>query len=391
MKTYKNLLFLIAAVCALTACVEPDDMLTVIKPDGSCYKEFNSTVGSDFMLGKNPSEQKYFPIVVDSTWEVAWKLEDSTLVSTDFPIKQATMDSIIAHMPMEMNQKTKKFERKKPVFDVQLKRSYSSVEEMGRLFRLNPTHEWSKMNVSYKLEKKFRWFYTYYRYTETYPKIVTKFKIPIDSFMTKDEATYWFTGEPNIFPGMNGIEVREAIGSLEDKYNLWFAKNLWNNEFDVLLANYDRMRNPPVAPDSLARSKDDIFNSKIKDDKEFKMEKILNDYFKTEAFSIYWENSESPLKKFEKQFEEEEFLAFFTKAFNYKLCMPGKVLPKENIVANGDTLNWKLTAYRMIYSDYVIEAESRRANVWAFVASGLIVVLAVGSFWYKPKGKRGRD
>lgn len=385
MKTAAKILLLIASVCALTSCVEPDDMLTVINPDGSCYKEFSSSVGSDFMLGKDLDEQKYFPVSVDSTWSVTWKLNDSSQIFTTYPLSQASVDSINALMPFEKDPKTNKLVKMKPVFDVLLHRPFKSVEDMGNTFRLNPTHEWSKMKVTYHLEKKFRWFYTYYTYKETYPKIDTKFKTSVDSFMTKEEATYWFTGEPNIFKGMNGIEVREAIGDLEDKYNRWFAKNLWDNEFEVLLANYDQMKNPPVTLDSLTRCKDNLFNSKVKDDKDYDMEKLLNGYFKTKAFSIYWETKESPLKKYEKEFEEQAFVALFTKAFNYKLCMPGRVTPKENIVMNGDTLCFKLTAYRMIYDDYVIQAESRKANVWAFIVSGFIVALAIGSFWYKPK------
>jgi hypothetical protein len=117
------------------------------------------------------------------------------------------------------------------------------------------------------------------------------------------------------------------------------------------------------------------------------MEKILNKYFKTKAFSIFWTNKESPLKKFEDNFEKLEFVSFFGKEFDYNLCMPGRIIPKENQVMQGDTLNFKLTAYRMIYNDYVIEAESRKANLWAFIVSGLILALAIGSFWYKPKRK----
>ncbi len=387
MKTHAKILLFIAAVCTLTSCVEPDDMLTVINSDGSCYKEFSSTVGSDFMLGKNLDEQKYFPVSVDSTWMVTWKLNDSAKICKTYPLSQAAIDSIMDLMPLEKDTKTNKMVKMKPVFDVLLRRQFKSVDDMGNTFRLNPTHEWSKMKVTYHLEKKFRWFYTYYTYKETYPKINTNFKTPVDSFMTKEEATYWFTGEPNIYKGMNGIEAREAIGDLEDKYNHWFAKNLWDNEFEVLLANYDQMKNPPVTSDSLAKCKDNLFNSKVKDDKDYDMEKLLNGYFKTKAFSIYWQDKNSPLKKFEKEFEEQDFVAFFTKEFNYKLCMPGRVKPKENVVMHGDTLTFRLTAYRMIYDNYVIEAQSRDANIWAFIITGLLLILAIGSFWYIPKQK----
>jgi hypothetical protein len=383
MKTTYRLLFFVCALLAWTSCVDPDDMLTVIEPDGSCYREFSNTTGTDFMLGKNPSEQKYFPVVLDSTWEVTWTLEDSTSIHTDFPLSKSFMDSIIASMPLEKNSKTNKPERKKPVFEVQIRRHFTSVEDMAAHFRLNPSHDWSKMKVRYTLNKQFRWFYTDYAYEETYPRIETNFKTPIDSFMTKDEATFWFTGEPNIYKGMNGVEIREAIGSLEDKYNHW------DNEFEVLLANYDMMKPAPVSKDSLAKTRDQLFEKNVKDDKNFNMETLLNKHFKTKAFSIYWKTKESPLKKYEKDFEDQEFISLFGKAFNYKLCMPGRVFAPENVVVNGDTLSWKLTAYRMLYSDYVIRAHSRRANVWAFVVSGLVLLAAVGSFWYRPKRKKG--
>lgn len=389
MKTPTRILILIAAVSALTSCIKPDNMLTVINSDGSCYKEFSNNAGSDFILGNNLTEQNNFPVSVDSTWKISWKLEDSTKISTEFPLRQSAMDSIVASMPDEKDPKTSKIQKKKPVFDVVIRKDFKSVEEMGTNFKLRESHEWSKMKVKYSLDKKFRWFYTYYTYKETYPKIETNFKTPIDSFMTKEEATYWFTGEPNIFKGMNGIEIREAVGSIENKYNQWFGKNLWDNEFDILLSNFDLMETAPVSKDSLSRAKETIFNAKVKSDKDFNMEKLLNDYFKTKAFSIYWKNKESLLKKYEDNFDKQEFVALFTKEFNYKLCMPGRVTPKENVVMQGDTLSWKLTAYRMVYNDYVIEAESRKANVWAFILSGLIVVLAIGSFWYKPKRKIG--
>lgn len=387
MRTHTKILILFSAVCALTSCIEPDDMLTVINPDGSCYKEFSNSTGSDFILGKNLTDQNNFPVSVDSTWKITWKLEDSTKISTEFPLRQSALDSIAARMPDEKDPKTNKIQKKKPVFDVVIRKDFKTVKEMGANFKLKESHEWSKMKVKYSLDKKFRWFYTYYTYKETYPKIDTKFKTPIDSFMTKDEATYWFTGEPNIFKGMNGIEIREAVGSIEDKYNRWFGKNLWDNQFEILLDNYDLMATAPVSKDSLSRCKDKIFDDKVKDDKDFDMEKILNKYFKTKAFSIYWETKESPLKKYGDDFEKQEFISYFTKEFNFKLRMPGRITPKENVVMQGDTLNFKLTAYRMVYDDYVIEAESRKANVWAFIVSGLILALAIGSFWYKPKRK----
>jgi hypothetical protein len=35
-----------------------------------------------------------------------------------------------------------------------------------------------------------------------------------------------------------------------------------------------------------------------------------------------------------------------------------------------------------VFSDYEISAQSRKANVWAFILSGLIAVFAIGSYFY---------
>ena len=387
MKTHARILFFLAAICSLPSCIEPDNMLTVINSDGSCYRELSNRVGSDFIMGKTLTEKNDFAVSVDSTWKITWRLKDSTQIHTEFPLSKAAYDSILAKMPDEKDSKTNTIQKKKPAFDVIIRKDYKSVEEMAANFKLKKAHEWSKMKVKYSFEKKFRWFYTYYSYKETYPKIDTKFKTPIDSFMTKDEATYWFTGTPNIYKGMNGVEIREAIGSLEDKYNHWFNKNMWDLQFKIVLDNYKLMTAAPVSKDSLSRCKDKIFDSKVNSDKDYDMEKILNKYFRTKAFSIYWSNKESPLKKFEENFEKLDFISYFGKEFDYNLCLPGRVKSQENVVMNGDTLNFRLTAYRMVYGDYVIKAETRKANIWAFIVSGLIVVLAIGSFWYKPKRK----
>jgi len=65
--------------------------------------------------------------------------------------------------------------------------------------------------------------------------------------------------------------------------------------------------------------------------------------------------------------------------------MPGKVKLPENAIQQGDTLVWTLNAYRMALDDYTIEAQSRKTNIWAFILTGLILIVAIGSFIWKPK------
>jgi len=89
------------------------------------------------------------------------------------------------------------------------------------------------------------------------------------------------------------------------------------------------------------------------------------------------------MKKYEDNAYNLTFLNMFGEAFNYKLVMPGTVIQPIDAVQHGDTLIWKLNAYRMVYKDYAIVAHSRKANVWAFLISVVVIVGAAASFLLK--------
>ena len=205
--------------------------------------------------------------------------------------------------------------------------------------------------------------------------------------MTKDEAMFWFTGKPDILKGLNGVEIREYVGNIEDNFRKWFNKNLWDLEYKILLENYEKIDQLKVSKNRLTLIKDTIFNVKVNNAENFNMDKILDNYFKTTSFSKFWKSENCPMVKFEQDFNNQKSFLFFGGAFNYKLILPGKIIQSNDAVLHGDTMNWKLTAYRMIPADYVIEAESRKINIWAFILSGFILILAIGSFIWKP-GKR---
>jgi hypothetical protein len=53
-------------------------------------------------------------------------------------------------------------------------------------------------------------------------------------------------------------------------------------------------------------------------------------------------------------------------------------------VCRNGTIFYPLTGERLIPQDYTITATSRVINIWAFIVTLLIVVLAIGS-WFRRK------
>jgi len=234
MKLSIQILSLLSVLIAVS-CSNNDDMTTVINADGSCYREFTSQEDSTFMVGA--SKKTNFPVEIDSSWNVNW--EFLKLASgKDYPLKPSKIDSILKNSPDSVVH---------TLFTVHIRKDYKTVEDMATSFKLKSSNNWSSFKVDYSLKRKFRWFYTYFNYRETYPKIKTNFNLPVENYMSKDEARFWFTGQPNILIGMNGLEIREYMGTLEEKYNLWFGQNIWNNEYKVLLKNYDLVKKKPVS------------------------------------------------------------------------------------------------------------------------------------------------
>jgi hypothetical protein len=348
---------------------------TVINPDGSCSKEIEADGDSAFMVG-DTAKSNPLEVDLDSSWKISWSYLTSE-EKTEWPLKKWTRDTT----------------HKQEMPRIKARHDYQSVEEMGKTFRLTYKHKWRDIRPAYSLEKKFRWFYTYYLYREVYPQIKTLTRIPFDRYFTKEEAEFWFNGKQDLIRGMNGIEIKEEAEKIEEKFNFWFGHNIWDEEYEILLKNYNLLTKPTITVERLKMAKDSIFlknvhymkllsdNNRTEEEKDFGT--MMDDYFKTNVFSELYNLKGNPLKAYEEGIDEWPFMKYFESDINYNLLLPGTILEAGNAVLHNDTLSYNLSAYRMVYSDYEIRATSRKANVWAFVVTGIIVVLAVGSMFVR--------
>jgi hypothetical protein len=87
------------------------------------------------------------------------------------------------------------------------------------------------------------------------------------------------------------------------------------------------------------------------------------------------------------------YMALLQFSVDYQLVMPGHILNSGNgIVSRSDVgqnheiITYRLTGERLIPGDYVIAAESRVTNIWAFIVLGIIVLIAL--FWISYKARK---
>ena len=363
-------------VLVATSCKNKDDrMLTVINEDGSCSREYTFHTSQQW-LSASPEED--YDSIVDKTWERSWSVLGADSVRYPVPLTEAQLDSM------------QELDLSKPIGNmlmVHAKKEYQSVEEMStQIYRSEGSHlvKAEGIKATSKLEKSFKWFYTDYTFAETFAcEDSTLFPIPLDRFMSADTVSYWFTGQPDLTHGLSGAEAKVQLDIIEKKINQWTNANWFYEICNVIIANYDKIQNPPVSKERFSSMRDSLVMQPCvlnADEKDF-INKAgyyaqLERTFQSDAYTQF-------LKTYEGGFGPYvQLLSFGT---NYDLKMPGKVTDAGMGLYDGNVIHYRLGGEQMIPGSYTITATSRVTNIWAFVVTFLIVLIAIGSFFFRKK------
>lgn len=354
----KKILWAIFAF-ALYSC-EPGTMTTIVHDNGSCERVFAVKANDAFIKGDTTNNP--FPVSIDNNWKIEWQYTGDDRYN-NWPATnwirepQDSVKDILAYAS----------------------RKFRSASEMSDNFRFNSKSKWNDLIPRPLFEKKFRWFYTYYTYSETYPRLPLKFPLPIENYMSKEEADYWLTGLPAFDKGMSGMDLYEKLNTIKDKFDSWASANVWEMQYSTLLRNLDQLPGNPGYEKMLA-SKDSIYKTigdENKDDYKVKnIGEVLNRYFKTTAFAPLLNEQNEISRQINNPAEMEKLNDFTSTFFKYRLVMPGHLLASNGMIQQ-DTISWKLDATKMLNSDYTLTAASKKMNLWAVIVSAVIVLLAL--------------
>ncbi len=266
--------------------------------------------------------------------------------------------------------------------------TYSDISEMGPHTGTMLSNE--HISADAKMEKAFKWFYTEYTYTESISTHDSLMYPGLDAYFTADEISYLSMGTPNIMEGMSGMEVLEASQKLQDKLEKYSNNNFLDFYLGTIAKYYDRIENAPMSKeDFLASANRDTILKHCSNVIEANLVsnepegKFLDDIYKSNVFQKFFkENPECSNEIGEKIFSGIGPLSNIF--IDYTLVMPGKIR-KSNIGSISDigTLHYHLAAENLSIHPVTIQATSRKANIWAYVASVLILAAAAGSFMWK--------
>lgn len=332
MKKIAVLLFGFAGL--LMSCENPIRMETKVSEDGSLDKT----------------------IIVE-------KAEADNKVSQYFGVHEPNGWSILVENKMDSGDSTKR--------KVTMKKSFSSADEVNK--ELDVLSD-SSFRIHTSFDKKFRWFYTYIRYSETFR--------PIDRFKLINPKNY-FNLEDSLFidrlPG-EGTAISKAdslfLQQLNEKIFDHYAEDaLFGEYYSILEEVVKRNTTDKKWLDTLARSKDFIF-------------KKLDDMDGDPAFASKLADSLGiPLPKEKSARDFAELSQYLNSRINFMsfardgkytnvIDIPWTVVDSNADSVAGNKLYWRPLATKFAIQEFTMFAESRRLNLWAVIVSVLLIGLS---------------
>lgn len=356
MKTSSYFVIVVGAILLLTSCQDNSGvkMHTIVHEDGWCDREVSySTVMS--------KEQR------DSMMQ-----GEGAVLAQPIPSCLNTNAFMGTHTEMEGDTVTTTFSR-----------SFRTPKDMCKETPLQLNG--MRLKSEAKVEKHFRWFYTEYTFTEVFNCVGDTFKIAPTNYADKDIVSYWFTGQPNLVEGLSGAEASQKISEMEPFVSKWLNDNFYQVSFDFIVNHYDSISNPPVSRERFIELHDSLANYVLghKDILEMEAEEALRSFFHSDAYAIFF-NEETPCGK-ELTKELVNHLNIFWFNVQYTLTMPGRVVDAGTGVVRDGVVYYPLNGERLIPHDYVITATSHVTNLWAYIVTLLIILLAIGSFFFHRK------
>lgn len=331
----RNLIAAVALIWVLTGCQNPVAMRTLVKEDGSLNKMILFKKAE-----KKLAENNMFGIRQGDGWKMEMeKVPDLATDSSD-----------------------------KDEYNIKLEKEFASVDDVNR--ELNTSSD-TLFHIEHRFDRKFRWFYTYLRYSERITP-VNRFKI--------EKPEDYFNREDSLFldrlPG-DGSSISKAdsvfLNSLSEKVNTTFVyMAIFREEFEILKQAVAKANLDKRWLDTLDKKAEYIYNhvDKMKGDPFF-AEKIADSlkvpFVKPESSKLFAELSDDFNSRV-------DFMSFANNGeYENEVAMPWEIVSTNADSVAGSTVYWRPLSIKFAFRDYEMYVESRRLNLIPGVISILVV------------------
>jgi hypothetical protein len=336
-KSIKVILSLILVF--VVSCDEPETVVTnYVHPDGSVTRKI------EIKNGKNNFKKSDFQVPLDSTWIVK--------------------DSI------EINQKGDTTWIKRAV------KQFKNVDEINIAYKND-----SGANKSYSrnagFRKRFKWFNSEYRFSERIEKL-SAFGYPVKDYLNNEELLFFYSPESLKQEKENGadsLKYKALSDSVKNKTDKWTLKNFiseWTGEFSKLT---EGKVGQDISRESLKAREAELEQIIAENDKKFDSlwaNGVILKKFIGEANALRYKAEADSAMKLAESVIINDF-----KNYSLRIAMPGKLIGTNGFIDSSQVLQWPVKSDYFMSEPYIMWAESKIPNTWAWLVSGLFLAFVL--------------
>lgn len=329
-----------AVICLLSSCEENIAVETVVHEDGSLdriirFEDVDSTLVASNIFG----------VSRETGWEV------------DMEVWERSGD--------------------KDSRTIQFKKHFPDVETSNRELG---TDSDTLFTLRSEFGKKFKWFYTYIRYTDTYGTL-NRFKgvDPADYFTAEDYAFIdRLPAEGKMISRADSLYLQLLNTKIFEHYA---TRAIFEENYQVLAMLMSSIEMDDRWLDTLAHHKEMMYQSLRDENGDFDDDFILA-FADSLSIPLPYPAAREDFRLMRGDFDKR--LDFMTDAANAKFShtieMPWPVISSNADSIAGRLLVWNPPVVKFMIKDYTMYAESRRINYWALLVSLLLVLVTATVF-----------
>ncbi len=331
----------------LMSCNEYETRVTnIVHPDGSVTRKVVMSKKE-----KDPFEPGKYLVPVDSSWDITYSMSISDKNDTTWTLTAEKL--------------------------------FSDVDDINAGYD-SDTAANSSMKRHASFDTRYRWFFTVCHFEEKVDRILET-ECPIDTFMTPEELRYFYLPDfirGRLENGKDSITYKNLSEDVEAK----FEKCLWMAVIKQMILDFHTLASQNskyhLSLEDLQARENDFYEKLVANEgnDDYEGDQLIKDVmgedfyesFQTEIDSASDILLEAHLQKYED-----------AKDYDMEIIMPGKLISSNGYVETNDTIAsnnnivWSLSGDYFFTQDYVMWAESRIINVYAWIISGIVVLLAL--------------
>jgi hypothetical protein len=370
-KIMKHMGSFVLLVILASGCLEYT-MTTRVLPDGSIERT---------IVVKGDSAEIFkgsLPVPVDSTWKISGGYEEKSAGDSTDKKQYVYKASKVFRNSAELNKELN------PV-----------SEEAGRIIR------------EVKVEKKFRWFNTFYKYAETYKQTFPFHRKPVDEFLNDRELEFAWADDKDLYysresdalmilkdtlvrPALSvkdSARMKELKEAIEKKFYQWARTNVYEEYFNVLKdalhksgimkpEETDKTRDSLFARFDTCYTDIDSFFKMMDDQYGNNLLELASKYYHADTARLHQANR-TGFDAFDKKLENIE--PIFGDSYVNLTIMPGIIISSNSTEINGNTASWDVESDHFYAKDFTLLVESKKINKGLSIVSGaLVVFLLIG-------------